>query len=69
MDTITKVEKQVSIWKEFHNHKNHPYPEFQLRWEAEVIKYVQCLWEKSQPQSKKIKPTDKLGLNIPLLGP
>ncbi|KAG2035695.1 hypothetical protein BDR03DRAFT_805266, partial [Suillus americanus] len=41
----------------------------QLRWEAEVVKYVQCLWEKSRPRSKKIEPTDKLGLNIPLLGP
>ncbi|KAG1792887.1 uncharacterized protein HD556DRAFT_1238460, partial [Suillus plorans] len=41
----------------------------QLRWEAEVVEYVQCLWEKSRPRSKKIEPTHKLGLNIPLLGP
>ncbi|KAG2043856.1 hypothetical protein BDR03DRAFT_930693 [Suillus americanus] len=46
----------ISIWKESRNHKNHPHPEFQLRWEAEVVEY-------------KIEPTDKLGLNIPLLGP
>ncbi|KAG2106102.1 hypothetical protein BD769DRAFT_1366782, partial [Suillus cothurnatus] len=41
----------------------------QLRWEAEVVEYVQCLWEKSRPRSKKIEPTDKLGINVPLLGP
>ncbi|KAG1832545.1 hypothetical protein EV424DRAFT_1312939 [Suillus variegatus] len=63
------VEKRVSIWKESRNHKTHPRPEFQLRWEAEVVEYVQCLWEKSRPRSKKIEPTHKLGLNIPLLGP
>ncbi|KAG2739194.1 hypothetical protein P692DRAFT_20682524, partial [Suillus brevipes Sb2] len=63
------VEKRVSMWKESRNHKNHPRPEFQLKWEAEVVEYVQCLWEKSRPRSKKIEPTDKLGPNIPLLGP
>ncbi|KAG0694993.1 hypothetical protein DFH29DRAFT_880333 [Suillus ampliporus] len=63
------VEKRVRIWKESRNHKNHPRPEFQLRWEAEVVEYVQCLWEKSRPRSKKIEPTDKLGFNVPLLGP
>ncbi|KAG0694810.1 hypothetical protein DFH29DRAFT_1006019 [Suillus ampliporus] len=62
------VEKRVRIWKESRNHKNHPRPEFQLRWEAEVVEYVQCLWEKSRPRSKKIEPTDKLGFNVPLLG-
>ncbi|KAJ8581088.1 hypothetical protein M405DRAFT_704763, partial [Rhizopogon salebrosus TDB-379] len=67
-DWNTSVEKHVSTWKESHSHKNHSHPDFQLRWEAEIVEYVQYLWENSRPRSKKMEPR-KLGFSIPLLGP
>ncbi|KAG2115051.1 uncharacterized protein F5147DRAFT_569298, partial [Suillus discolor] len=50
------------------SHMNNSRPQFQLQWESEIVEYVQFLWEKTRRRSKKGK-TNKLGVNIPLLGP
>ncbi|KAG1835920.1 hypothetical protein F4604DRAFT_1603468 [Suillus subluteus] len=47
---------------------NNLNPQFQLQWESEIIEYVQFLWEKTRTWSKKGEP-NKLGANVPLLGP
>ncbi|KAG1747819.1 uncharacterized protein EDB91DRAFT_1036469, partial [Suillus paluster] len=59
-----QVERRVTSWKESRSHKQHPCPEFQLKWEAEVVEYVQCLWKKTLNDSP-----NTLGFNVPLLGP
>ncbi|KAG1818940.1 hypothetical protein EV424DRAFT_1472649 [Suillus variegatus] len=48
------VEKRVVAWKESRNHKRNPRPDFQLKWEAEVVEYVQM---------------SRVHFNVPLLGP
>ncbi|KAG1774921.1 hypothetical protein EV702DRAFT_1180543 [Suillus placidus] len=60
--------KRVSTWNEARSHMNNPHPHFQLQWESEIVEYVQFLWEKTRTWSKRGKP-NKLGVNVPLLGP
>ncbi|KAG2091337.1 uncharacterized protein F5147DRAFT_748138 [Suillus discolor] len=62
------VEKRVSTWNEARSHINNSCPQFQLQWESEIVEYVQFLWEKTRRRSKKGE-TNKLGVNVPLLGP
>ncbi|KAG1797285.1 hypothetical protein EV424DRAFT_1333429 [Suillus variegatus] len=62
------VEKHVSTWNEARSHMNNSRPQFQLQWESEIVEYVQFLWEKTRRRSKKGE-TNKLGVNVPLLGP
>lgn len=47
---------------------NNSRLQFQLQWESDIVEYVQFLWEKTRRRSKKGE-TNKLGVNVPLLGP
>ncbi|KAG0692104.1 hypothetical protein DFH29DRAFT_883083, partial [Suillus ampliporus] len=64
----TNVERRINAWKDSRSHKQNLRPEFQLRWEAKVVEYVQFVWEKTRTRSKKNEP-NRLALNVPLLGP
>ncbi|KAG1735767.1 hypothetical protein EDB19DRAFT_1638243 [Suillus lakei] len=48
---------------------NNPCSQFQLQWEAEVVEYVQFLWDKTQTSWLKKNEPNKLGFSVPLLGP
>ncbi|KAG0692816.1 hypothetical protein DFH29DRAFT_1043843 [Suillus ampliporus] len=65
---VPPVERCINAWKDSRSHKQNPWPEFQLRWEAEVVEYVQFVWEKTRTRSKK-NELNRLAFNVPLLGP
>jgi hypothetical protein len=65
---VNQVQKRVAAWKNLPAGKSSPRQAFQLEWEAEIIEYVNFVWQKTRPQSKRDEAKG-LPQDVPLLGP
>lgn len=62
------MKRRVATWKKIPSPKSSPRPVFQLEWEAEIIEYVNFIWQRTRSH-KKGDQSSPLPSDIPLLGP
>lgn len=63
------MKSRVEKWKNLPATKASERPLFQLEWEAEVVEYVNLLWNATRSRSNKSTTVKTIGHDVPLLGP
>ena len=63
------MKKRITAWEKLlSSSKSSPRPVFQLEWEAEVVEYVNFIWQRTRSH-KKDDESSALPSDVPLLGP
>ncbi|KAI6030974.1 hypothetical protein EDC04DRAFT_2523938, partial [Pisolithus marmoratus] len=63
------VNRRVKAWSDLPAQKKNQRDLLQLSWEAEVVEYVNFLWQKTRPRKKTANEPAAIGLDVPILGP
>ncbi|KAI6009042.1 Septin-domain-containing protein [Pisolithus marmoratus] len=61
--------RRVKAWSDLPAQKKNQRDSLQLSWEAEVVEYVNFLWQKTWPRKKTANEPAAIGLDVPILGP
>ncbi|KAI5997496.1 hypothetical protein EDD15DRAFT_2162778, partial [Pisolithus albus] len=63
------VSRRVRAWSDLPAQRKNPRPSFQLSWEAEVVEYVNFLWQKTRSRKKMADKPAAISWDVPFLGP
>ena len=67
--SVQQVKSRVEKWKNLPATKACDRPLVQLEWEAEVVEYVNLIWNTTRCRSSKATAVKTLGYDVPILGP